>query len=116
MFELVIKLLRKIDPKWIPAIVTGITILGSIIYLIYTKRKAEALNKELSKKLALAESEVLEAQAQDKADEADRHEMEALKHVEEIDKLKKELRNLNQRSASKREKILKATSWEELGL
>ncbi len=116
MFNIAISILKKIDPKWIPALVTGITILGSIIYLIYTKRKAEALNKELSKKLALAESEALEAQAQDKADEADKHELEALKHVEEIDKLKKELRNLNQKSAAKREKILKATSWEELGL
>jgi len=116
VYNIVLKLLKKLDPKWIPAIILGITVLGGVIYLIYTKKRAEALNKKLKKKLALAESAALEARVEEVEEVAKVHIKRAEKLEVEAEKIKEEIKEINTSAVKSREKVLKATSWEDLEL
>lgn len=115
-FDIILKVLKRVDPKWLPAIAVGVLTLGSVIYLVYTKKRAETLNDKLKKKLALAESAALDAQAERHDEVAEAHEARATKIAIEAEKIKEEIRDINVASTKRREKILAATSWEDLGL
>ena len=116
MLDILLKLLKRIDPKWLPAIIAGITLVATLIYLIYAKNKAESLNKKLKKKLALAESSALSDQADTLSAKASAKITEAEKASKEADAIKAQIDSLKLISASKKDKLLKATAWEDLGL
>jgi hypothetical protein len=116
MNPLLLTILKKIDPKWLPAILGAVTILGSITYLIYSKRRAELLNSKLKTKLALAEADALNPLIEESKSKAHAQELKANTLSVEILELKKELGDIKNKSKSRRDKILIATSWKDLDL
>ena len=116
MTDFILKILKKIDPKWLPAILGGIGISLTVIYLIYAKKRADALNAELKKKVALAESDALNSQIAQAEDEAKDHRETANKKAEEVEAIKRKLKRLRTNTLKRKEKLLAATSWEDLNL
>jgi hypothetical protein len=116
MFDLALKILKKVDPKWMPAIVIGMTLVSTITYLVYAKKRAESLNRKLKKKLALAESSALSQRSNEIGKAATAKMSTADKASEEAAIIKAEIETLKSSTSKKRDKLLKATTWEDLGL
>ena len=116
MNPVLLSILKKIDPKWIPAITAGVAIVGSIIYLVYCKKRAEKLNEQLKRKLALAEVDALDPQIEESKKKSKAASIEADKLSVEINSIKDELKEIKIKSALSRSKVLNATSWEDLSL
>ena len=116
MSTVIINILKKVDPKWLPAIFAGLAVIGSIIYLIYCKRRAESLNEKLKVKLALAEADALNPQIEASRVRVDKASARAADLDKDILKLKDELNAIKVKSEASKNKILLATSWEDLDL
>lgn len=109
-------LLEKVDPKWVPAIVTGIGVFGSVVYLIYTRSKLQAEKEELQIKLAKAKSDALNPSILASQEKQVKLAKESAKVAKEIEQSKQRIKNLKESSMVAASKIKSATSWEELGL
>lgn len=116
MNTIILSMLKRIDPKWIPAITAGIAIIGSIIYLVYCKKRAEKLNAKLKVKLALAESDALTPLIDESKGRSKKEEIKATQLSKDIASLKDELKVIKTKSTRSRAKVMNATSWEDLNL
>lgn len=109
-------LLEKVDPKWIPAVITGIGVFGSVVYLIYTRSKLQSEKEALQVKLAKAKSDALNPGIMASQEKQVKLAKEAAKVAKQIEQSKQKISNLRASSAVAAQKLKSATSWEDLGL
>ena len=114
--DLIIKLLAKIDPKWIPAIISGVGLILTVIYLVYTKKKLEDERKELRIKLAVAHAKATDRGIKTSQEESLRIAKEASDLQKEIKAQEASIKKLQEASRSARVKVAKAVSWKDLDL
>lgn len=109
-------LLSRLDPKWIPAIVVGVGLLFTIIYLVYTKKKLDEEKQVLKGKLALAKSSGLNPLIEKSQEESMLAAAAVSKAQKQIKESRERISMLEAKALAARVKLAEATSWEDLGL
>ena len=114
--DLIKLMLSKLDPKWVPAIVAGVSLLFTIIYLIYTKKRLEEEKQVLKAQLAIAKSSGLDPLIEKSQEESMLAAAESAKINKQIRESKDRIELLKSNALASRSKLAKATSWGDLNL
>ena len=114
--DLILKLISKVDPKWIPAIIGGLSLIFTVIYLAYTKKRLEEERKELRVKLAIAHTKVSDMGIEASQEASMRIAKESAELKKDIESSEERIREMQLASKAARERLAQATSWEDLNL
>lgn len=114
--DLIKLLMSKLDPKWVPAIVAGVSLLFTIIYLIYTKKRLEEEKQVLKAQLAIAKSSGLDPLIEKSQEESMLAATESARLKKQIQESRDRISLLTSNAADSKAKLAKATSWGDLKL